>query len=338
MDGFRELLDLPGSPAEGIWIEDRLSTLTAKESIILAASTVAPPKTAADAINILLSLGEYEVCYPVISYESLGKFYLDHESTIPRSAHSLIDLDRLGGWYEDQHPGLFVGNAYVQYPAKTCQPWYDGTNLDRCVDDGWSVKVKLGSPTHPEGVWLRLPDYQDINDGRPDEIALALRELEVTSIQDCSILAAQCILPEAGDLMEQYTSPADLIYDGNELGIMLDERGQGMADFEAKVAAALQYEDCRTLAFALEIIQNLGCYDYQPCEHFREIAIRDLTGRGVPMSLIDSGCIDLEEYALDLLDEKGYVMTADEGAFIGRNSREFIYEHSSPKQTGQAMS
>lgn len=338
MDRFRELLDLPGSPAEGIWIEDRLSTLTAKESIILAASTVAPPKTAADAINILLSLGEYEVCYPVISYESLGKFYLDHESTIPRSAHSLVDLDRLGGWYEDQHPGLFVGNAYVQYPAQTCQPWYDGTNLDRCVDDGWSVKVKLSSSAHPEGVWLRLPDYQDINDGRPDEIALALRELGVDKVQKCTILDARCILPEAGDLMEQYTSPADLIYDGNDLGIMLDERGQGIADFEAKVAAALQYEGCRTLAFALDIIQNLGCYDYQPCEHFREIAIRDLTGRGVPMSLIESGCVDLEEYALDLLDEKGYVMTDDEGAFIGRNNREFIYEHSSPDQGGQAMS
>lgn len=338
MDGFKKLPELPGRPDERSWIRERLETLSEKESYILAAATFSsPPDTAADAINQLLSLDEYEVCWPASGYQGLGEFYLNYESVLPKAARPFIDLDKVGQWYEDQRPGLFIGDAYVQYPSRAVTPQYDGTNLDLCKDTGWSVRVKLASSAHPEGVWLRLPDYQDINDGRPDEVTIALHALGVKKVQECTVLDARCVLPQAGNLMEQYTSPADLIYDGNTLGIMLDERCQGMEHFEEKMTAALEYEDCRTLAFALDIIGNLSCYGYQPCEHFRELAVKDLTERGVPLPLIESGCVDLEGYALDLLDEKGYIMTGDESAFIARNGREFIYEYSSPEQIGPVM-
>lgn len=30
-----------------------------------------------------------------------------------------MNLDALGCHYEDEHPGVFVGNDYVQYPSQT---------------------------------------------------------------------------------------------------------------------------------------------------------------------------------------------------------------------------
>ena len=58
---------------------------------------------------------------------------------------------------------------------------------------------------------------------------------------------------------------------------------------------------------------------------------------GVAEELLSSGCIDLEGYAADLLEEAGYVLTAAESAYITRNSREFIYERSAPEEAGMTM-
>ncbi|GBF71704.1 hypothetical protein LAWASA_4465 [Lawsonibacter asaccharolyticus] len=45
-----------------------------------------------------------------------GSFYLRHESHLPERAMYYADLEALGRRYEDRHPGLFVGNCYVEYP------------------------------------------------------------------------------------------------------------------------------------------------------------------------------------------------------------------------------
>jgi hypothetical protein len=40
------------------------------------------------------------------------------------------------------------------------------------VDNDWSVKLKLASRHAPDGVWLRLPDYEELNDGNPTRYVL----------------------------------------------------------------------------------------------------------------------------------------------------------------------
>lgn len=42
--------------------------------------------------------------------------------------------------------------------------------------------------------------------------------------------------------------------------------------------------------------------------------------------IIDSGCIDLHNYAADLLETSGYMLTGDERGYVVRNAREFVYE------------
>lgn len=58
---------------------------------------------------------------------------------------------------------------------------------------------------------------------------------------------------------------------------------------------------------------------------------------GVSPELIDSGYIDLDAYAADLLESEGYTLTNDKSAYIARNDKEFIYERSTPEEAGMTM-
>ena len=60
-----------------------------------------------DAINWLVS-----------NYEELGKYQLSHDMDVPQDLHQYMNLYALGFRYEDEHPGLFVGDDYVAYPAE----------------------------------------------------------------------------------------------------------------------------------------------------------------------------------------------------------------------------
>ena len=147
MNDFDYLLDLPGEERERRWLQERLETLSVREGIILAAAAQRdPPGDMAQAINCLQSLDHYEMRVNVGSYEALGLAYLRNETKMPENALPFVDLDQMGRDYEDKHPGLFVGNCYVEYPRKTPQPAYQGQGSPLPKDDGWSVRLKVSSP------------------------------------------------------------------------------------------------------------------------------------------------------------------------------------------------
>ena len=351
------LMSLPLMEQEQRWIMERLDTLSVKEQYQLSAAILRTgkleelagktgweletailhmdPEVAVDAVNCLLSLEDYQICFPAGSYAQLGSFYLRHESHLPERAMYYADLEALGRRYEDRHPGLFVGNCYVEYPEHPSAPRCTGQGLIP-EDDGWSMKVKLASSAVPEGVWLRLPDYSAMTD-RPDEVALALDELKTRSLENCMLLDVRCSLPELGNLMEQYDSALELVNDGSDLGYVLDEQGQGMPHFMERFAAALEFEHCRDLRLALDISQNLHCYEWVPRDGLKDFGRRKLLEAGVSEELLDSGCIDLEGYGADLLEEAGYVLTADESAYITRNNLEFLRDWSAPEEAGLSM-
>ncbi len=189
--------------------------------------------------------------------------------------------------------------------------------LDLLTDDSWSVKLKLASSVHPEGVWLRLPDYQDVNDGKPDEIKIALTALEAVRVDECVLMDAKCILPHAGDILTQYDSIAELIYDGNNLGFFLDERGQGMQMFMELYQAALEYEECLSLSEALDIAENLSRYERVPLSGLKDYAMDDLKKWGVKLSDTAASAFDFERYAVE---ETGLILSED-GLGVHRQDR-----------------
>ena len=332
MEAFEHLLELPGTAQERAWLEERLETLSVREGILLAAvSARRPPEYAADAINSLQDLDGCEVCLAG-SYEELGRLHLSRLSSLPEDALPYVDVYRLGRQYEDAHPGLFVGNCYVEYPQERTEPVYSGQDAPLSEDKDWSVKLKLASPAAPDGVWLRLPCYDGTDPLDSAEILLALYELRAESLEDCTLLDARCILPEAGNLMEQYSSVTELVCDGANMGYVLDGQGQGEPHWLEKFAAALEYENCHTLKFALDISQNLHCYDWIPSGGIPDFAANHLRACGVSDELLQSGCFDLNDYAEDLLETSGYVRASGETGYVLRNSRTFVREYTAPAQ------
>ena len=77
---FSELLSFPHTDAEGKWLRERLETLSVKESAVLTALlSWKEPKTAADAVNLLMNVGQCEVYSPVLNYADLGERYLKEQ-------------------------------------------------------------------------------------------------------------------------------------------------------------------------------------------------------------------------------------------------------------------
>ena len=313
-----ELANLPGRLEEQGWLRERMEVLTVREGIALdAALQRGAPADARDAVSLLANLDEYEVVGGIQSYEDLGLYDLEENDAKLLALRDYIDLDKLGRRYEEQHPGLFVGGCYVIFPERELLQQYDGVTLPG-PEYSWSLRLKLGSPAVPEGVWLALPDYNDIMDVRPGEIRLALDALQVRTIQDCTLLEGRCSLPGITGLETAYDGRLeDLIYDGQNLGFILQEQNQGQKGFLQTYLWALEHEGCTTLPAALDLSQSLHHYKIVTADQLRDFALEELravVGEAEPAA----GCFDLERYGRDLLKQKGYTQTADGCAYIAR--------------------
>ena len=302
------------------------------EELRLAVSRLRPDEIQRD-INYLLALPEYEVICPGGTYEQLGEYYLRQEAGLPPDLLPFADLERIGQNYEDEHLGVFIGDCFVILPRDEPRQVYDGTNLDTLPDTDWSLRLKLASPTKPEGVWLRLPDGDIEGSGKLDEIGLALRELGVKTVQKCSLLDIRCSLPEIAIDLEEYDDLADLIYDGNNLGYVLQERGQGQPHYLEKFRAALEYEHCHDLKLALDIAENLNCYDFCPALDVEKFGQEELKHWGgiIDHNPLLAGQIDLKAYGEMMLEQEGYELNAGETAYIRHNGQKFYYEYSEPR-------
>ena len=101
-------------------VRHRIGTLTADEETILAAIVLRyAPESTEQTMELLDHVSDYTILKGVNCYESLGRYYLAHETSVPEELYEYMNLDALGCRYEDEHPGVFVGNAYVQYPSQT---------------------------------------------------------------------------------------------------------------------------------------------------------------------------------------------------------------------------
>ena len=307
------------TPDEERWLDKRLSELSVKEHLILNGLTVyAPPKSSMDMINLVQNIHDCDICFDVGNKDGLGAFVAREIEGVSPAYMGFIDTEKLAEKYMEQHPGVFSDGNYIEISENGLWHYYDGRNLDQLADEDWSVKLKLTAAGHPEGVWLRLPDYQDANDGKPDEIKIALTALEAMRVDECLIVDYKCSLPRAGDLVLQYGSIAKLIYDGNNLGFVLDERGQGMRNFMELYQAALEYEDCSTLAEALDIAENLTRYKLVPLPGVKDYAMDELKKSGVKLSDAATAAFDFERYGVELMEEHGFIFSEDVQAYISK--------------------
>ena len=98
----------------------RAGILSEDEKTILSAIVLQKGEAEAGAIftNSPERLRDYSVLKGVNSYAALGRHYLIHETSVPEELYDYMDLNALGCRYEDEHPGVFIGSDYVQYPPQ----------------------------------------------------------------------------------------------------------------------------------------------------------------------------------------------------------------------------
>ena len=266
------LINLPGRPEEQAWLRERLGVMTVREEFAIeAALQRGAPADAKEMVNLLAGLDEYEVVGGIQSYKDLGLYYLEENDTRLLELREYVNLEELGRTCADLHPGLFVGGCYVVYPEREQPEVYDGIVLPE-PDYSWSLRLKLASSAVPDGVWLALPDYNDIMDVRPGEIRLALDALGVQTIRGCTLLEARCSLPGITGLEDAYAGRLeDLIYDGQNLGFILQEQNQGQKGFLQTCLWALEHEGCTTLPAALNVAQSLNQYQVVRTDTLRDL-------------------------------------------------------------------
>ena len=311
------LINLPGRPEEQAWLRERLGVMTVREEFAIeAALQRGAPADAKEMVNLLAGLDEYEVVGGIQSYKDLGLYYLEENDTRLLELREYVNLEELGRTCADLHPGLFVGGCYVVYPEREQPEVYDGIALPE-PDYSWSLRLKLASSAVPEGVWLALPDYNDVTDARPGEIRLALDALGVQTIRKCTLLEARCSLPGITGLEDAYAGRLeDLIYDGQNLGFILQEQNQGQKGFLQTCLWALEHEGCTTLPAALNVAQSLNQYQVVRTDTLRDFALKELQAVADGAEAVAAGCFDLERYGRDLLKQRGYTQTLDGGAYI----------------------
>ncbi|MBZ2175628.1 hypothetical protein K8M07_10310 [Schnuerera sp. xch1] len=309
------------------FLQERLGEMSVKERYILeGALELNEVGTAADLINLTEQLYRFEYYHKTKDEKSLGEYVARHEENASDEVLKFIKTEKLGREYHEDYQGVFTDKGYV-IQRGIIRQIYDGTNIDELSQGDWAVKVKLTSKEKSKGVWVNLPDYE-ISSGQPDELIIAMERLGIEDINEVILEDAKCILPNICYLKEQYTSLENLVQDGNNLGYILDEPHEDRDFFMEHFHSAMELEECIRLDYALDISQNLDCYDYLPKtanleKYGRFIADRD---KVVKDGTILGDNFDYVKYAKANI-EKEELKPCTHG-FIKRNEEKFHYQFS----------
>lgn len=105
------------SQAEVNLLSDRMAEMTEQDETILSAMIEQHnPHTAERVLELMDDMKNCEVLAGVGSYKALGEYCLAQENNVPRELCEYLDLEALGKHYQEEYPGVFIGNDYVQFP------------------------------------------------------------------------------------------------------------------------------------------------------------------------------------------------------------------------------
>ena len=326
--------DLPGRPDELAFLEQRFAEMSVLEQYQMeGVGQLESIETAADLINLTAQLNDYDFFLGAVDNETLGHFVAEFEMESAPQQYPFLDFERLGSDYHENHYGAFIGTGYV-VPNGDCRDLYHGDNLAQM--DHTCIRIKLASKECPEGVWLNFPD-EEINNDEPHEFEVTLDALKVPNWSRTIVLETSCCFEKLKNLAEQYDSVEQLITDANNFTYICEEAGQGAYCFTEHLQTAMALENCTELAHALDISQNLHCYDFLPREEHWEKFGHYIARRS---GIISEGSalypyFDYAAYAATEI-ERLHLGPCDNG-YIHRNEKEFRYEYSTPSIEPQGM-
>lgn len=322
------------SKAEHDWMEQRFERMTVKEELLFrGAMQIELPNNIQETIRILQELDHYQLLYGADDDISLGRFVMEHIHTPTPAARGYLDPENVGAAYREGGVGTFVEGHYVERIAPNHPlPEVDLT-LPLLTSDDYAICIKLISRSNTEGVWIGFPDtaeYMDI--AHPDELLLGLDALDAETLEQCIAVDADCALPQLTDLLAQYDTAGELVSHAIDFGYVWAEQGQGEPHWLEKWQAVIELEDCHRLDLALDLAQNLHCYEFLPRgvdleQYGMELAQKEGVLNQDPLL---NQCFDSVAYAQHHMAKYG--LSATDHGYVAWNGREVIYEYSQPEQ------
>ena len=313
------------------WLERRFENMTVKENLLFrGAMQIERPQMTADVMLIANQLDHYDLFYGAGDDAQLGKFVMEQIQRPSSQARAFLDPEKVGAAYRQKGGNTFCDGHFIKVNS-LIDPFLDGDPTLNPDKGDYGIRVKLASRSNMEGVWIGFPDTSEYMDtAHPDELLLALDALEVESLTECIAVDVDCCLPQLENILSQYDSAAELIRHTIDFGYVWGEQGQGEPRWLDKWQAVMELEDCHRLDYALDLAQNLHCYNFMPrdmelAEYGKTLAKQD----GVyPKDELLASCFDAEGYAEQRMRSMG--LSAAEHGFVSWNGTELIYEHSQP--------
>lgn len=251
--------------------------------------------------------------------------------TLDEAIRLYLDPETVGAAYRESGAGCYVGEHYVERLSPD-RPLPDVEPLGTQPPAGsYAIRIKLASRNNMEGVWVGFPDTAEYMDpALPGELLLGLKALNAETLDQCIAVDVDCALPQITDILTQYDSAHALVRHAIDFGYVWAEQGQGEPYWMEKWQTVMELEDCHRLDLALDLAQNLHCYEFLPrgvdlAQYGMELARKDgILGHD---QLLDR-CFDSVSYAQHHMAKYG-LSAADHG-YAARNGQEILYEYSQP--------
>ena len=262
---------------------------------------------------------------------------MEHIHIPTRPARGYLDPEIVGTAYRESGDGCFLEGHYVERisPGHSLPELEPDAVLPTTGD--YAIRVKLASRSNLEGVWVGFPDTGEYMDtAHPDELLLGLDALDAETLEQCIAVDVDCALPQLTNILSQYDSAGELVRHAIDFGYVWAEQGQGEAHWLEKWQAVLELEDCHRLDRALDLSQNLHCYEFIPrgaglAQYGMELAQKEgILGQDPLLNQ----CFDSVAYAQHHMAKFG--LSATDHGYVARNGQELNYEYSKPEH-GPAM-
>lgn len=264
-----ELSFIPENPplAELNFLAYRISELSEHDRIAFIGCALVGESNLAmhDLINQTYNLGDAHAV-PAKNDRELGKFYVDNDfidavNHVPpeyqQELLDLLDYEKIGRTRREAEGGIFHNDFYVVNGSGSWETVYDGTHLpEQSSPEDYVFELLVCDGTfYPSDIdkctILKLP-------ATSDEIAEVLKEQGIKSFDGCVVYTNKSSIPRLDGVFSDYE-------DIEKIKLLAEKiyelRCQGQ---EAKFKAALELMDCTDIDLALDITQNMDCFDFYP--------------------------------------------------------------------------
>lgn len=278
-------------------------------------------------INITYNLKDCYTINGISNDKDLGEFYVENEMVeelrdAPDEVLKYLDYKKIGRSYREAEKGEFIGGSYVVNHNIEFEEVYDGINLPEQpqeTDYVFNLLLENGVEELKDntGQWLSFP-------ASPEEINEILRHLKATSLDDCFIARSESILPR----MDNSFSFSEDIEKISVLADRIKElKSQGMLP---QYKAVLEFMDCTDIDLALDLAQNLDCFDFYPemssPEDYGRLALLKISG--LKPDDIAFKYLEFIHYGCAMMEQDGASTT--EYGLVLRNEKELALEYSQP--------